>query len=503
MRLEKIYEDHNTDLFPFYLYIDYWVYLPGELKQNITQKVILFKEGTANYYVDSAEYAKVHEYAYEYIFKQDGIKKIGEVIEKDCKKLLEMSKKMKITNYKEKSNAQILEEYRAYHEIFAELNNWAMIYGAMEFGKEALSSRGLKEALLEGAKTPELKNKVEEAFGTLTALGKETFVRQERRDTLKFALVIEKGNDRSLFDRDVETIKMKLEALPELELKFEKLKHDYEWINYGYSGPAMDLEYYIGTVKQVLEIGDVKRQLNEFEGEMGELAKKQRKLEAEFGLSEEIRRRFAIIRELSYQKFYRKEVSFCAFHAIEGLQKEVARRFGLSLIQLRYFAYDEVMVALKGKGKLDANVANERLRGCIYHFLDGKHEIFCGKGMEKWLKLLPKEEKLGEISELKGDCASPGKVRGIVRIVMNAKDIGKVKEGDILVSFSTNPQMVPGMKKAGAIVTDQGGITCHAAIVSRELKIPCIIGTKIATKALKDGELVEVDATNGIVRKIK
>ena len=66
----------------------------------------------------------------------------------------------------------------------------------------------------------------------------------------------------------------------------------------------------------------------------------------------------------------------------------------------------------------------------------------------------------------------------------------------------TRPDYVAGMKKSAAIVTEEGGITCHAAIVSRELKIPCIIGTKIATKALKDGMMVEVDATNGVVRKI-
>jgi len=64
----------------------------------------------------------------------------------------------------------------------------------------------------------------------------------------------------------------------------------------------------------------------------------------------------------------------------------------------------------------------------------------------------------------------------------------------------TDPRYVFAMKKAGAIVTDEGGITCHAAIVARELKKPCIIGTKIATKVLKGGDLVEVDAERGIVR---
>ncbi|HEB01453.1 MAG TPA: phosphoenolpyruvate synthase, partial [Candidatus Portnoybacteria bacterium] len=94
-------------------------------------------------------------------------------------------------------------------------------------------------------------------------------------------------------------------------------------------------------------------------------------------------------------------------------------------------------------------------------------------------------------------------VKGIVKIVMGEGHFHKVKKGDILVSFSTNPQMIVIMKKSAAIITEQGGIISHAAIVSRELKIPCLVGVADATKILKDGDKVEVDATKGIVRKIK
>ena len=79
----------------------------------------------------------------------------------------------------------------------------------------------------------------------------------------------------------------------------------------------------------------------------------------------------------------------------------------------------------------------------------------------------------------------------------------KFKNKEILVSSMTTPSMVPIMKKAAAFITDEGGITCHAAILAREMKKPCIIGTKVATKALKDGDLVEVDADKGMVRIIK
>ena len=78
-----------------------------------------------------------------------------------------------------------------------------------------------------------------------------------------------------------------------------------------------------------------------------------------------------------------------------------------------------------------------------------------------------------------------------------------MKKGDILVSIATNPNLVSAMKKASAIITNAGGLTCHAAIVSRELNIPCIVGTKVATKVLKDGDLVEVDADEGMVKILK
>ncbi len=76
-------------------------------------------------------------------------------------------------------------------------------------------------------------------------------------------------------------------------------------------------------------------------------------------------------------------------------------------------------------------------------------------------------------------------------------------QGDILVAASTNPSLVTLMHKAGAIVTDEGGLTSHAAILSRELKVPCVINTGIATRIFKDGDVMEVDANNGTVRLIK
>lgn len=98
---------------------------------------------------------------------------------------------------------------------------------------------------------------------------------------------------------------------------------------------------------------------------------------------------------------------------------------------------------------------------------------------------------------LKGMSASPGRVKGKVRIIKNPREISKMRKGDILVTEMTNPLFVPAMEKASAIITDEGGITCHAAIVSRELGISCVVATQKATKILKDGMAIVVDGKRG------
>jgi len=100
---------------------------------------------------------------------------------------------------------------------------------------------------------------------------------------------------------------------------------------------------------------------------------------------------------------------------------------------------------------------------------------------------------------IKGQGAAPGIASGKVAIIRDAKDTGAVKEGDILVTRMTNPDMVPAMRKVAAIITDEGGMTCHAAIVSRELGTPAVVGTKTATQQLKNGQMVTVDGELGIV----
>lgn len=103
---------------------------------------------------------------------------------------------------------------------------------------------------------------------------------------------------------------------------------------------------------------------------------------------------------------------------------------------------------------------------------------------------------------IRGIIVSKGKARGLVRIIYRPDQFKDFKAGEILVSNYTSPAFMPIIKKSAAIITDEGGVTSHAAIVSRELGVPCVTGAKIATKVLKDGDLVEVDADRGIIKII-
>jgi pyruvate,water dikinase len=104
---------------------------------------------------------------------------------------------------------------------------------------------------------------------------------------------------------------------------------------------------------------------------------------------------------------------------------------------------------------------------------------------------------------LKGAAASLGSAFGPVKIIHKPTEIDKVNQGDVLVTEMTTPDFVPAMRKASAIVTDTGGRTCHAAIVSRELGIPCVVGTGTATHVLKNGQIITVDGVRGLVYKGK
>jgi len=148
--------------------------------------------------------------------------------------------------------------------------------------------------------------------------------------------------------------------------------------------------------------------------------------------------------------------------------------------------------------KMPSEEMIEKRKQHFVYYLGGLYDSL--KEVEDKFGIDIEEEMVNKEKIVKGRCASRGKVCGRVKVIFETDQMDKVGEGDILVTSMTTPDFLPAMVRAGAFVTDEGGVTCHAAIVAREFNKPCVIGTGNATRVLKDGDEVEVDADEGIVR---
>ncbi|MFA6502675.1 MAG: PEP-utilizing enzyme [Candidatus Paceibacterota bacterium] len=188
----------------------------------------------------------------------------------------------------------------------------------------------------------------------------------------------------------------------------------------------------------------------------------------------------------------------------------LSRRFGVERAHASFLSVEEMADMVNGKAAApSANELVAREKCVVWMDKTQNRTLFSyDEGLREeikervWNQLKPRVDASGA-SLLKGNTAFGGKVSGAVKIVTSAATMAKMARGDILVAHTTNPSLMQAISLAGAIVTDEGGIGCHAAIVARELKVPCIIGTRIATQVLHDGDMVEVDANNGVVRIIK
>ncbi|MFA4954025.1 MAG: PEP-utilizing enzyme [Patescibacteria group bacterium] len=185
--------------------------------------------------------------------------------------------------------------------------------------------------------------------------------------------------------------------------------------------------------------------------------------------------------------------------------KRLARTLGIDFFDLALLTSDEIFGLLHGKISIADLKIEERKKGYIYLMEWGKASVWYGEAAHETALLIDSALSLptGEVASVAGRSAFPGVVRGRACVAPGAKDSYKVREGDILVCAMTSPDYLPAVRRAAAFVTDEGGLLCHAAIIARELSKPCVIGTKIATKVLRDGDEVEVDADNGIVRILK
>lgn len=289
--------------------------------------------------------------------------------------------------------------------------------------------------------------------------------------------------------------------------KDERIRSHYEkwrWTPYGYIGPAYDLQHYLDDIKQnLLILPRVDRLIEEETVRYPKLARQREELIEKIKLSKDLQRYFSIARDIIWLKDFRKYCIWHGHYVLDKFTKEIARRLNISHRQANSFLIEEVAPALL-EGKFNVDALNERDEYCMIWADEKGQKIYYGEEAKKVRQSLDLETiEIDVSSGFRGTCAFPGRAEGIVKVVNDIEQVGKINDGDIMLSHTTYPAFLPAMKKAAAFITEDGGITCHAAIVARELKKPCIVGAKKICSVLEDGDMVEVDATEGIIKKIK
>lgn len=332
-------------------------------------------------------------------------------------------------------------------------------------------------------------------YNKLTAPVYKSYVNDQEELILKAAKKLRKN--RKLMQRfekgDYSGIKKEIDGLAKR----------FWWTALGWENVKPNTEKsFVETIKEHLKDGNIGQKLKNLLSHVKNVKKERRGIIKRYKLSKELQYKIRLFDEYALWHDRRKEMQVKTLYAGYLLLCETARRMDYDIDDLEWLWHEEVKDLLRGK-ELDKEKVGRRKKG-IAVLIEGK-EITQWSGDEA-IKIKEKvaPEKTYNLSEIRGVPASPGIAKGIARVCAGAEDaMKKVKKGDILVCGMTLPDYVPAMKRAAAIVTDEGGITCHAAIISRELGVPCITGTKIATQAIKDGDLLEVDANEGIIKIIR
>jgi phosphohistidine swiveling domain-containing protein len=405
------------------------------------------------------------------------IMKVFEHIYVHGERLRKLSEEIKHADFSNKKLPELVERYKEFAEEYSPFTV-ALVAFLLQLPIEAQ----LRECL-KGRKN------IDEDLAVLTFPEKENIYSIENEALLAIAAEIQKQSITDL---------AKLPAA--LQKKVDKHADEYGWINTrgGVSGPWTpdDIK---NRIKDLLS-EDCAKKLKEIKQAKKEHQKQSAALLKELGSDKKLQHLVPIARELVYFRTYRTDYLTMTLANVWPLLEAIGKHLGRTLQDMLYYTTDDVLE----QKRVPAEELARRRKDFIFLLLEPHKIIFSSDPAEiKELvkKHLPAAADLG--SEVKGTIAFRGKVAGRVALLVTTKDLPKVKTGDILVTAMTFPNFIPAMQRAAAFVTDEGGITCHAAIVSREMKKPCIIGTKNATRVFKDGDIVEVDADKGVVRKIK
>ena len=364
--------------------------------------------------------------------------------------------------------------------ILAHLEWWVKFFEVafLWFGVENIKEKIDQEIEKQWKDTKtELKEFLEEAYRPM----KFPLSSLEQRDLLKIC---------DLKDGSLETV-LKKHVRKYRHLALHNIDDEY-----------FDIEYYRGRLKLLKNNKEYKK-TEEMLGIADKELVRADQIIKKAKLSAVLKERINFVRWFMYIRTETVDHFMLVNGAYKSVFSSLSKLFSLPMDALLHMTYEEIISSLK-KGNLTVSrdlIFDRTKNGYAFLITTPPHKSYLvvGKEASKLHKFVIPDQKKENIKELKGQIAFKGKVSGIARVILDRRNAHELKEGEILVTTMTSPEFVPAMKISAGIITNEGGILCHAAIMSREFRKPCVIGTKIATDAIKTGQRIILDASNGIV----
>ncbi len=310
---------------------------------------------------------------------------------------------------------------------------------------------------------------------------------QEIKDILHAAILCQPTKKSYTFEEEIDLL-----TTTNLAQHAEK----WGWISLGYfKEQPSTIAHFQKRLQEIEDRTEYKKKLlNDFNER---LAQQQRVMEH---CTEPQKNMVYTIQEMAWLKDYLKRFFNEVRQYVNLILDEIDKRFG---VKSRYYTTEETEQLLRNSIRLNNDVINRR-KNIVLMCQDKQNvSLDYGREAEGWEKSYFFHEEDKPTSTFSGRVASEGRAKGKVRIVVSGQDLSIFEDGEILVTNNTTPDFVPIMKKSAAIIAEEGGLTTHTAVVSRELKKPCIVGVQNITHLLKNGQEIEVDAIKGCIKVLR
>lgn len=477
---------------------------PRKLGCHVTSHFGLFEKDKADWYIDLNDIERIskkviqHGMRYPH-FSEQLMKKWA----KDERAFYRFCHKIGKFSLKKIDNNELKTIYQRYIDLDIKSVTSSSVIDGFALGTDELIQEELGKFLAKVG----LKQQESRYFSVLTAPIHHSFINKAEVSLLRIALKISKDKllTGSFKNKTVKKIRIIINKYSSILTLLRKQEANYFWSKNNYvHNNYINVNRWITEIKSVFLSGiNIKERITQIINTPQRNLKEKKRLIKYLRLPKKIKVLLEISEDFTFWQDERKRQTYWSTHYGSLLLNEIGRRFGFTLHQMKYCTPSEV-TSFFSKPIVSLKEVKSRLKKCLW-YQKGKdqYEVISEDSVKGTYKQIFEKKTLKAVNDFRGLSACRGVARGPVTVVKSATEVRKMKEGDILVAVMTRPDYIVAMKKAAAIVTNEGGVTCHAAIVSREFNIPCVIGTRIATEVLKDGDIVEVNGNHGVVTVIK